>query len=139
MKAVEVKYGIEITKSHSKAMYDHNDRVVVEMKKIIAYIVEKEYRACVSNNIAQCGIPGSTTGNKFKSLSKAICCYGFGEGFSLGMIIDETLKTLKESANWRMHEMYQEMHEAGMVPTIEQEIIGFTNNYNKDYPKYCSE
>jgi hypothetical protein len=35
--------------------------------------------------------------------------------------------------------MYQEMHEAGMVPTIEQEMLGFTNNYNKNYPKYCSE
>ena len=34
-KSPEIKYGIEITKPHSKEMYDHNDMVSSLMKKNI--------------------------------------------------------------------------------------------------------
>ena len=51
---------------------------------------------------------------------------------------DEIRKEIELAENWRMHELYQEMHEAGMVPTIMHEMVGFTNNYNKDFPTYAS-
>ena len=33
-KKSEIKYGIEITKPHSKDMYNHNDMIAEEMKRI---------------------------------------------------------------------------------------------------------
>jgi len=53
-------------------------------------------------------------------------------------VFNEIKTAVDDSENWRMHELYQEMHEAGMVPAIEHEMVGFTNNYNKDYPTYAT-
>ena len=42
-KAPIYRYGIEITKPHSKEMYDHNDKVALEMKRNIVSEIHKAY------------------------------------------------------------------------------------------------
>lgn len=136
------QYGIEITKPHSKQMYDHNDHVANVMKINISNVATD-----IWNDLFYCKWESadwaSHKDDKFKTFTveqfqKAICYSGFGSGFDVLEVFSEIRKELELAENWRMHELYQEMHEAGMVPAIEHEMVGFTNNYNKDYPTYAT-
>lgn len=135
MKAVETKYGIEITKPHSKAMYDHNDRVALEMKQIIIDIWARGSKS-ISSHASDWNDVKTT---RLETIQKAVTGYGYGEGYTFAEVAKDVLDELKNASNWRMHEMYQELHELNIVPTIEQEMLGFTNNYNKNKQKYCSQ
>ena len=135
MKAVEIKYGIEITKPHSKAMYDHNDQVALEMKQIIMDVWARESKSISSHASDWNGV--KTT--RLETIQKAVTGYGYGEGYTFAEVAKDVFDELENASNWRMHEMYQELHELNIVPTIEQEMLGFTNNYNKNKQKYCSQ
>lgn len=135
MKAVETKYGIEITKPHSKAMYDHNDRVALEMKQIIIDIWARGSES-ISNHASDWNDVKTT---RLETIQKAVLFHGYGEGYMFAKVAKDVFDELENAPNWRMHEMYQGLHELNMVPTIEQEMLGFTNNYNKNKQKYCSQ
>jgi len=135
MKAVETKYGIEITKPHSKAMYDHNDRVALEMKQTIIDIWAWGSKS-ISNHASDWNDVKTT---RLETIQKAVLFHGYGEGYMFAEVARDVFDEIENAANWRMHEMYQELHELNMVPTIEQEMLGFTNNYNKNKQKYCSQ
>ena len=143
MKAVETKYGIEITKPHSKAMYDHNDRVALEMKQIIIDIWARGSESISNhasnwNDVKTLG-PTFNGKTRLETIQKAVLFHGYGEGYMFAEVARDVFDEIENAANWRMHEMYQELHELNMVPTIEQEMLGFTNNYNKNKQKYCSQ
>jgi hypothetical protein len=136
------QYGIEITTPHSTLMYDHNNQVSAIMKINILNEWTKIWNAFVG--IEEWDYDWHTIKDiKFKSFDveafqKAICYSGFGSGFSILDVSNDIKTTVEDAENWRMHEMYQEMHEAGMVPAIEHEMVGFTNNYNKDNATYAT-
>jgi hypothetical protein len=137
------QYGIEITTPHSKLMYDHNDQVSAIMKINILNEWTKIWNAFVGieewdhdwHTIKSLIVLDSFDVEAFQ---KAICYSGFGSGFSILDVSNDIKTTVEDAENWRMHEMYQEMHEAGMVPTIKWEMVGFKDNYNKDFPTYAS-
>ncbi len=136
------QYGIEITKPHSKQMYDHNDHVANVMKINISNVATDIWNDLFYYKWESADWV-SHKDDKFKTFTveqfqKAICYSGFGSGFDVLEVFSEIRKELELAENWRMHELYQEMHEAGMVPAIEHEMVGFTNNYNKDYPTYAT-
>jgi len=138
------QYGIEITNPHSTLMYDHNDAVANIMKININNVATSMWNDLVySNEIVTNADWTSYKDQAYKSFTieafqKVICYSGFGDGFTMLDVFNEIESTVEDAENWRMHELYQEMHEAGMVPTIKWELIGFKNNYNKDYPTYAT-
>jgi len=136
------QYGIEITRTHSKEMYAHNENVAGIMKINISNVA-----TAIWNDLFYSKWESADWLNHkddaFKTFTveqfqKAICYSGFGSGFTVLDVFNEIETAVDDSENWRMHELYQEMHEAGMVPAIEHEMVGFTNNYNKDYPTYAT-
>ena len=135
MKAVETKYGIEITKPHSEAMYDHNDRVALEMKQNIINIWAHGTKS-ISSHASDWNDVKTT---KLEIIQKAVLFHGYAGGYMFAEVARDVFDEIENAANWRMHEMYQELHKLNIVPTIEQEMLGFTNNYNKNKPKYCSQ
>ena len=149
------EYGIEITKPHSKQMYDHNNHVANIMHINILNVATDIWNSIMDrerSDISQTdwsvyknekfnGFSGAyvkVPEFTYEKFQRAICYSSFGSGFTVLDVHNEIKKELEHAENWRMHELYQEMHEAGMVPTIMHEMIGFTNNYNKDYPTYAS-
>ena len=141
-KAPQIKYGIEIVKPHSKEMYDHNDKVAEQMENriMIAWselldiarqstnLNLKEFR-----NQEWCDVASGY----MLEMQRTICYTGYGDGFTLGEVEDDIIRTVQTSENWRKHEMYQELCEDRLVPKLEMEMVGFTNNYNKDNASYA--
>ncbi len=154
------QYGIEITKPHSKQMYDHNNHVANIMKITISNvatdiwnsIVDRErsdisetdwsvYKNEKFNSPKESPITTSNEdidGFTYEEFQRAICYSSFGSGFTVLDVQNEIRKELEYAENWRMHELYSEMFDAGMVPTIEHEMVGFTNNYNKNNTSYAT-
>ena len=55
-KVLEVRYGIEISKPFSKEMYDHNDRVSIEMKSNVKDAIQEAFSRAAGLVAANGGI-----------------------------------------------------------------------------------
>ena len=118
------KYGIEITKPFSKAMYAHNDGVANEMR---ANIIEKWEKS-----IEELGaINMETPWNLFAKytdlvqLQEGICSTGFGDGYTLGTVDKEFRNELETMANWQLHENYSYLCFEGLVERTTLMMVGF--------------
>lgn len=120
----EIRYGIEITKPFSKEMYDHNDRVSIEMKSNIKGAIEEAFRRAAGLIAADGGMEKGE--EDLQEISRAICGYGFGDGYELADIVTETLYDLDNIANWSIHQEYGWLYKNGFVPEIEKGMVGFT-------------
>ena len=144
-KSPTFEYGIEITKPHSKQMYDHNNHVANIMHinilnvatDIWNSIIDRE-RSDISQTDWSVYKDEEFNGFTYEKFQRAICYSSFGTGFTVLDVHNEIKKELEHAENWRMHELYSEMFDAGMVPAIEHEMVGFTNNYNKDNATYAT-
>ena len=143
-KAPVHQYGIEITKPHSTAMYDHNDQVADEMKKNIlnAWKQELKFLTDAPNSIDIETEDWDEAMLKEHApmlikLQEGVMYSGYGTGYTIKDVSDEFDKEVQDAENWRMHEMYQELVQDGLIEKVEFEMVGFTNNYNKDYPTYA--
>jgi len=105
------KYGIEITKPHSKEMYDHNDKVALEMKRNIVSEIHKAY--------------SNKDEDLLQKIVKCFTGWGFGDGFELEEIKDEGLNTLANVANHMMSDEYGWLVHEGIVPKVNQDMVGF--------------
>ena len=159
-KSPTFEYGIEITKPHSKQMYDHNNHVANIMHINILNVATDIWNSIMDrerSDISQTDwsvyknekfnsskeLPITTSekdidGFTYEEFQKAICYSSFGSGFTMLDVHNEIKREVEHAENWRMHELYSELFDAGMVPAIEHEMIGFTNNYNKDNPSYAT-
>tara|TARA_R110001592_G_scaffold1130_3_gene6650 strand:+ start:606 stop:1085 length:480 start_codon:yes stop_codon:yes gene_type:complete len=137
-KAPVYQYGIEIVKPHSNEMYDHNEKVALDMKinivkawgdalSIVDDISVEEWDADMLKEHAPMLI----------KLQEGVMYSGYGTGYTIKDVSDEFDKEVQDAENWRMHEMYQELVQDGLIEKVEFEMVGFTNNYNKDYPTYA--
>ena len=139
-----IEYGITVTRPHSTEMYNHNDNVANVMKININNVATSIWNSLVYSNEVVSHADWTTfkdvTYKSFtiEAFQKSICYSGFGDGFTMLDVFNEIQTAVEDAENWQMHEMYQEMHEAGMVDSIKHEMVGFTNNYNKDYPTYAT-
>ena len=120
------KYGIEITKPFSKAMYAHNDGVANEMR---ANIIEK-WEALL--NIQMHGHTTMETdwttlspSQAIVKLQEGICSTGFGSGYTIEMVDKEFRNELETMANWQLHENYSYLCFEGLVERTTLMMVGF--------------
>ena len=127
-KKPEIKYGIEITKPHSKDMYDHNDMVAKEMKSNIM----KAWKALLDKQILndeeslmECCWECISEDSKLVKLQKGICYSGYGSGYTVQDVNDEFIKELDTIANWQLHEEYAYLCFEALVPRTRFMMVGF--------------
>ena len=135
-KSPKFQYGIEITKPHSKEMYDHNDMVNSLMKKNILeswkveldklydddrYIMDRDWDE--DDLKSECP--------NIVKLQKGICWSGYGSGYSVQDVNDEFLKELDMMAFWQLEESYDDMISKGLVEKVKDKegrtigLVGF--------------
>jgi len=134
------QYGIEITKPHSREMYSHNEEVALEMKAIITQMWDRAWNEAETHfsedlEEDQQGLEfgdhdWSNANETMHILSKAVTVTGYGSGFNVNDVQDDFIRDLENSENWRMHELYQELCDDKIVPSLRFEMVGHTNSYN---------
>ena len=125
------KYGIEITKPHSKAMYDHNDQVADEMKKNILnawkneLAIIKEYHDV--NALVEDWDEGMLNEHapKLVKLQKGVTFSGYGIGYTIDDVNKEFIRELEGMANWQLHEEYSYLCFQDLVPRTVFMMVGF--------------
>jgi len=122
-KKPEVKYGIEITKPHSKEMYNHNDKIAEEMRINIAEKIYSAYERAVGNLAANGGMDKGEKDLRF--IVQSFTGYSFGAGYELIDVREEGIKTLNDAANWMLHEEYSYLCFKGIVPRTSKMMVGF--------------
>lgn len=112
MKVLGVKYGIEITRPWNSQMYDHNDEVAREMHKNLFEVMEKAEAAKDEKTV--------------RLIAKSLNGWGYGEGFSLEQMIEETYQRLSECENYILNQEYGYLvrQEIGL-PALEKEMVGY--------------
>jgi len=130
-KEKKVVYGIEIAKPWSKAMYAHNDKVAEVVKATVhamwieAYEELEEFVGaydddCDDDEILFQDVDWDIATEKMVEIQKAVTCYGFGDGYTIGEVADEVARELEMAPLYRLNEMAEEL---GLE--LEKEIIGF--------------
>jgi len=122
-KKSEIKYGIEITKPHSKEMYNHNNKIAEEMRTNVALEIYDAYRKAIGE-VAASG--GMDKGEKdLRSLVEAFSGYHYGEGYELLDVRDQGIAALNSCANWQLHEEYSYLCFKSLVPRTSKMMVGF--------------
>lgn len=111
MKVKEIKYGIEITKPWNIEMYDHNDKVSDLMKA--------ELRLALNNAMK------TENEELLREVASVICPSGYGIGFEMEDIYNESLRELGMVENYWLNEEYPYGVTKGIVPSVELEFIGY--------------
>ena len=146
-KKPEIKYGIEITKPHSKEMYDHNEMVAEEMKNalltrwislITKCLDEDKFfmdRDWDENEIKDTSKNGYNCPELVK-LQRAVCWSGFGDGYSVQDVCDEFERELDTMQKHQLHEEYSYLSFEGIVRRTKHMMIGFKWEKH-DYANVC--
>ena len=118
------KYGIEITKPFSKAMYAHNDGVANQMR---ANIIEKWEKLIEELGAINMETPWNLIAKytNLVQLQEGICSTGFGDGYTVGMVDKELRNELETMANWQLHETYSYLCFEGLVERTTLMMVGF--------------
>ena len=112
MKVLGTKYGIEITKPWSPAMYEHNDGVANEMKAAIKEALDKAFEQ------------GNTEDLTF--IARSVSGYGYGSGHEPESIHADACRNLEWVQNYWLHDWcWTELVEAELVEDIEQKFVGY--------------
>ena len=64
-------------------------------------------------------------GEPFTAVMKAVNAYGYGDGYTISEMVEQTLHNLKASESHWIAEFYPELVEEELVPALEKEFIGF--------------
>jgi hypothetical protein len=130
-KEKKVVYGIEITTPWSKEMYAHNEAVAEVVKATVhamwieAYEELEEFVGaydddCDDDEILFQDVDWDIATEKMVEIQKAVTCYGFGDGYTIGEVADEVARELEMAPLYRLNEMAEDL---GLE--LEKEIIGF--------------
>ena len=144
-KAPIYQYGIEITKPHSTAMYDHNDLVADQMKENILNAWKQELKILTD---APNSVDIETEdwdeamlnehAPKLVKLQRGVTFSGFGTGYTIDDVNKEFLRELEDMANWQLHEEYSYMSfNNGLVPRTRFMMVGF--EWQKHDYSFCTE
>jgi len=120
-KKTTTKYGLQITKPFSKAMYDHNDQVADEMKKNIIKAWEVEVNKFNMDD----EWPSGSIIDNIVDIQSSICAVGYGDGYTIKQVNDDFLNELDTMANWKLHEEYSYLCFKGLVPRTVFMMVGF--------------
>ncbi len=115
-------YGIEITKPHSKEMYDHNDMVAEEMKTNIL----NKWEALISNIDKDLEWEDVFSDNSsIVKLQKLVCFSGYGSGYTVGDVDKEFRRELEMMQNYSIHEEYSYGSFERLLPRTRYMMVGF--------------
>jgi hypothetical protein len=103
-KAAKVEYGIEIVKPWSKAMYEHNDEVADIVREKVATMFAAELAALRDDDMDWVDAPES-----LKSIQKAITCYGFGDGYTVGLVAERVWDEIEDAPYYRLKDIAEEL------------------------------
>lgn len=137
-----IHFGIEVTKPHSKQMYDHNDLVAEEMKQNILQAWKNELAKIkefydVNAMVADWDSDDlSVNAPRLLKIQIDVMCYGYGEGYTIDMVNEEFLKELENMANWQLHESYSYMSFERLVPRTRFMMLGF--DWEKHDYSFCT-
>jgi len=130
-KKPEFMYGIEITKPHSKYMYDHNDICAREMKfnirdawanEVIKFKGDSEWP---TKGYDHEGEPFTDVRPKIVEIQNQVCAIGYGDGYTVDEVQKDFLNEVENMANWQLHEVYSYMCFKGLVPRSAYMMVGF--------------
>lgn len=116
-KAKRVEFGIEIVKPWSKAMYDHNDEVAEVVKAKVHEMWMDAWNECErevtdmdeeSDLLINMDWDAVATPEMIK-IQKAVTCYGFGFGFSIGRVAEMVEDEIEYAAYFRLKEIAEEL------------------------------
>lgn len=111
MKVIGEKYGIEITRPWNAEMYDHNDKVATMMKAELKVALKKAMK--------------EENEELLREVASVICPSGYGIGFEMEDIYNESLRELEMVQNYWLNEEYPYGVKKGIVPSVELEFIGY--------------
>ena len=123
-KANPIHFGIEITKPHSKEMYDHNDKVAEELKMNISN-AWKELTKNFTGLVMDMDWDGIKEDSKLVKLQKNVMYSGYGEGYTLEEVDREFRSEVDMMANWQLHETYSYLAFEKMLPRTSFMLVGF--------------
>lgn len=122
------KYGIEITKPFSKAMYAHNDGVATEMRDNILKVWKKLLSKLEDDDKWFMDRDWNNGDNSLPDLLKLqenVCYSGYGDGYTVKMVNEEFVSELENMANWQLHENYSYLCFEGLVERTTLMMVGF--------------
>ena len=129
-KEKKVVYGIEITKPWSSEMYAHNERVA----EVVHELVSNMWRNALSQ-LEESLEPEDEEGYEIAMLDldwaialtdplleiqRAVTIYGFGYGYTIGMVSERVERELIEAPTYRLKEIAEDLE-----LKLEKEFIGF--------------
>lgn len=113
-KVLGMEYGIEITRPWNTKMYEHNERVAVNMKTAIAEALN--------------GAFNEKDEPRLRTIAKAICSYGHGAGYEMSGIYEDARRQLEMAQNHWLHEWcWPDLVKAGLVQDIPVKFVGYKN------------
>ena len=136
-KTPEIQYGIEITKPHSKEMYDHNDKVALEMRRNILSEIHLAYSQAIGNIAASGGM--SAGEKRLRDIQVEFMGVRMGDGYSPDEVKDDIINDVTNAENWALHQNYGYLYSAGIVPKIEKKMIGHDNDRDNTSDPYWEE
>jgi len=114
------KYGLQITKPFSQAMYDHNDQCAKEMKKNILKAWNTEL-----DKFHMLDEWPANHREKIVDIQTSVQAIGYGAGYTMYTVDKEFCNELEHMANWQLHENYSYMCFKGLVPRTVFMMVGF--------------
>lgn len=129
-KEIKTQYGIQIVKPWSREMYNHNEAVA----EVVHGLVSDMWRNALSQleeslqpedeegyEIAMLDLDWNTAlTDPLLEIQRAVTIYGFGYGYTIGMVSERVEQELIEAPTYRLKEIAEDL---GLK--LEKEFIGF--------------
>jgi hypothetical protein len=121
-KTKKVEYGITITKPWSAEMYAHNEAVA----EIVRELATAKWNAAITAFQESCGeafmadTDWSTIDPETDYMQRKICCYGFGQGYSVAQVHAEVTEEIEAAPFYRLYAIAKAL---GL--DLEQGFVGF--------------
>mgnify|MGYP003155064505 CR=1 FL=1 len=128
-KSNPIHFGIEVTKPHSKDMYNHNDKVAKELKSNIL----KQWNTIIKRLDMDSPWHLLSDDSQIVKLQKNVMYSGYGDGYTVALVDEEFKRELDMMANWQLHEVYAHACFEGLVPRVKQGMIGHGDWEKMDY------
>ena len=116
-KAPKIEYGITITKPWSLEMYNHNDAVAAVVREKVSLLFAAELAALRDDDMDWEDAPES-----LKTIQRAITCYGFGFGYTVGKVAEIVWDEIDEAPLYRLKDIAEELE-----LQLEMGFVGFNS------------
>ena len=129
-KEAKVEFGIQIVKPWSPEMYDHNDEVAEVVKAKVHTLWATAFDECERSqetdeddfyeaNFLEMDWE-NTASEEMIRIQKAVTCYGFGFGYSIGQVAETVEDEIEEAPLYRLNDMVDELD-----IKLEKGFVGF--------------